>query len=478
VLYTEVAIMGWGTRAVSLTTAAIVACGVLMSSAPSGAAGVPFTAGFDPGLTHRCAFTWKQPPVDPRGYADQTDCPGDPNALIGSGQMWGVGSDASGAGQSHCGGSGMPGLNAYKINDPSSPLKLGWTWAPTSAGPNGYTVDMAIAGNACASNVDLSYDMQQGVELPLAGLQSRHEIRIVSRSGVNHVAELLYVKDPVTEHKWTAGVNFLPTSFDDPRWAGSWPAGIVFHGKSERPGSHLVGLNAKYFGLPSLQVGPNAGFTSLTVNWDAVLGRLRELSTHSGWSGWAELFQPDVFARAVGGLAVEIQAFNNGRIHIQHRAWAIDSPAADAQVTVPPILHTIRSVANGLFVSAEVGYSASASLDGLLRARASVAQGWEQFVIVGDCTGSIGCAIYSPATNAFVTSQRNSALNPTLERATPGAVDFFQTVGDCKSAAGCAIRSRSNGAYLSAELGYTGDMYGAIRARASVAQSWEHFQIS
>lgn len=47
-------------------------------------------------------------------------------------------------------------------------------------------------------------------------------------------------------------------------------------------------------------------------------------------------------------------------------------------------------------------------------------------------------------------------------------------------AAGCSpitIRSKANGRYVSAELGYTGDSYGELRARATVVGPWERFAV-
>lgn len=46
--------------------------------------------------------------------------------------------------------------------------------------------------------------------------------------------------------------------------------------------------------------------------------------------------------------------------------------------------------------------------------------------------------------------------------------------GACRNV---AIRSQGNGLYVSAELGYSGDRYGMLRARASTIGPWEKFQL-
>ncbi|MBA2729130.1 MAG: hypothetical protein H0U48_00005 [Euzebyaceae bacterium] len=48
-------------------------------------------------------------------------------------------------------------------------------------------------------------------------------------------------------------------------------------------------------------------------------------------------------------------------------------------------------------------------------------------------------------------------------------------MGDCNS--GCAILALGNGRYVSAELDYTGNGYGMLRARATGIGGWERFII-
>jgi len=59
----------------------------------------------------------------------------------------------------------------------------------------------------------------------------------------------VYMTDPVTGARWTLMLNPRPNSLDDPRMNKPKP-GILFVGSSERSGSHLIGLDAAYFGFP------------------------------------------------------------------------------------------------------------------------------------------------------------------------------------------------------------------------------------
>jgi hypothetical protein len=90
-----------------------------------------------------------------------------------------------------------------------------------------------------------------------------------------------------------------------------------------------------------------------------------------------------------------------------------------------PDVYAIRSVANGRYVSAELGWTGSSY--GLLRARATTIGPWERFRI--------------PAT-ALTT-----------------------------------IRSTANGRYVTAEVGWTGSSYGSLRARATAVGDWEYFVV-
>lgn len=89
---------------------------------------------------------------------------------------------------------------------------------------------------------------------------------------------------------------------------------------------------------------------------------------------------------------------------------------------------TIQSLANGKYVSAELGYAGSYS--GLLRARSSTVGRWERFRISGD------------------------GLSLRL----------------------ASILSLANGRYVSTEIGETGSTYAMLRARAISVGPWERYR--
>ncbi len=86
----------------------------------------------------------------------------------------------------------------------------------------------------------------------------------------------------------------------------------------------------------------------------------------------------------------------------------------------------IKSVANGLYVSAELGDGGA--WYGMLRARNSWVGPWELFTICDDAFTGL-----------------------------------------------TTIQSEANGLYVSAELGYGGQWYGMLRARSSSVGAWEEF---
>jgi hypothetical protein len=93
-------------------------------------------------------------------------------------------------------------------------------------------------------------------------------------------------------------------------------------------------------------------------------------------------------------------------------------------------IYAIKSVANGRYVSAELGWGGNDY--GMLRARATSIGPWERFRV----------------------------------RSTGGGSSITWT-----------IQSMANSRYVSAEVGWTGDRYGLLRARATAIGPWERFVI-
>lgn len=130
---------------------------------------------------------------------------------------------------------------------------------------------------------------------------------------------------------------------------------------------------------------------------------------------------------------------------------------------------TIGSLANGKFVSAELGR------DGRLRARADDAYEWEKFTIedLGDDTYA-----FKAANGKYVSAElewKGDSAGTLRARAdSVGAWEKFKLTpnGDGHYSLQCATEK-----YVSAELGYSGEDIGLLRCRASVASGWEIFDI-
>lgn len=142
--------------------------------------------------------------------------------------------------------------------------------------------------------------------------------------------------------------------------------------------------------------------------------------------------------------------------------------------------NVIRSVANGRYVSAELGYGGSSY--GMLRARATTIGGWERFKFIGNCALTSGCLIRSTANGRYVAAELNySGSSRYMLRArtvTPGSWERFW-IKQCDSSAGCLIKSVAAGKYVAAELGYSSSRKGMLRARTAPAYvgSWERFRL-
>jgi hypothetical protein len=144
----------------------------------------------------------------------------------------------------------------------------------------------------------------------------------------------------------------------------------------------------------------------------------------------------------------------------------------------PPVKSNLYALANALNVSAEIGYTGS--LYGMLRARASSVGPWEKFDILdlGYPTVAIR-GVNGLYVSAEVGYSRTDPLYGML-RARASTIgpweqyklgDSFQYgSGDVKY----TIKA-VNGLYVSTELGYTGNEYAMLRARASSAGPWEQY---
>ncbi|WP_143229491.1 fascin domain-containing protein [Actinophytocola xanthii] len=134
---------------------------------------------------------------------------------------------------------------------------------------------------------------------------------------------------------------------------------------------------------------------------------------------------------------------------------------------------TIRSLANGRLVSAELGWGGNDY--GLLRARATALGAWEWFRV---CFNGSNSTIRSLANNRYVSAEIGWGGNDYgLLRARATAVGAWERFSFASCGSGCVtIRSTANNRLVSAELGWGGNDYGLLRARATAVGAWERFQ--
>jgi hypothetical protein len=141
---------------------------------------------------------------------------------------------------------------------------------------------------------------------------------------------------------------------------------------------------------------------------------------------------------------------------------------------------TIRSAASNQYVTTEINY-ANPDYAMVRAARGSVGSYWEMFRLIGDCAQS--CLIQSLNNRKLVMPQFDyqgyawGELRGVSDNA-GGTWERFRLEGNCST--GCAIRAlgwTGDTRYVSAELGYTGNGYGMLRARATSVGGWERFII-
>jgi hypothetical protein len=140
----------------------------------------------------------------------------------------------------------------------------------------------------------------------------------------------------------------------------------------------------------------------------------------------------------------------------------------------------IRRYPSNELVSAEVSWSGDNY--GLLRERDAVSPGgpWEQFDIICIQAPDV-YAIWSRANRRYVSAEVSwSGDNYGLLRAratTVGPWEQFRIARGIDAQGPITIWSVANGRYVSAEMAWSGDRSGLLRARATSAGPWEQFSI-
>lgn len=134
----------------------------------------------------------------------------------------------------------------------------------------------------------------------------------------------------------------------------------------------------------------------------------------------------------------------------------------------------IVSAANGLAVSAELGYPGPFYAE--LRARAGAIGPWELFTVCQDDV--TGVVVFISQANGLLVSAELGYGEPFygLLRARTGALGPWEQFALLDGGGGAvAILSLANGRLVSAELGFPAPHTGALRARATALGPWERF---
>jgi hypothetical protein len=156
---------------------------------------------------------------------------------------------------------------------------------------------------------------------------------------------------------------------------------------------------------------------------------------------------------------------------------AVGMGASSANAAAPCDLstwHGLFANANLNYVSAEVNYQAS-NTNGMLRARSTTQGPWEQFQFIKQSDGHF--AIKSLANGKYVSAELGyPATSPYygMLRARATTVGKWEKF-DGVLGFGCSIKSVGNGKLVSAEIGYQTANYGMLRARSSKQGPWEVF---
>lgn len=148
------------------------------------------------------------------------------------------------------------------------------------------------------------------------------------------------------------------------------------------------------------------------------------------------------------------------------------SDERNRQMTTPLRVVSIRSIANGRYVSAELGYTGDDY--GMLRARAYQVGDWEQFDLIAIDEETF--ALRSHGNGKYVSAELGyTDYKFGMPRARADEVHDWEKFHLETSGSQFALRLPIGANYVSAELGYTDANYGMLRARADQASDWEQF---
>jgi len=186
-----------------------------------------------------------------------------------------------------------------------------------------------------------------------------------------------------------------------------------------------------------------------------------------------------VVARPVGPAAATAGTVGQGRFsdpRLGDLRVGLSSPSRSPMTVQVGYCYDgwLQSMANGKYVAAELNYTGAG--EGELRARSSSVGSWERFELCFGIGGALAAvAIRSLANGKWVSAelQYTGALYGML-RARADRIGPWETF----AAINGGLRNQDNWKFVSAELQYTGIRYGMLRARANSRGPWEEFRTS
>jgi hypothetical protein len=153
-----------------------------------------------------------------------------------------------------------------------------------------------------------------------------------------------------------------------------------------------------------------------------------------------------------------------------HSISAQSQGRASTQAICQPNV-VIQSAGNGMFVTAELGYSNGDYA--MLRARSGSIGPWELFTL---CYDGRFYWFVSQANNGIVAAELGySGGDASMLRARSTSVGVWEHFFILDQINFVVIRSAANSKFVSAELGYSGSSYAELRARANTFGAWESF---
>ncbi|MEU8662945.1 fascin domain-containing protein [Actinoplanes philippinensis] len=135
---------------------------------------------------------------------------------------------------------------------------------------------------------------------------------------------------------------------------------------------------------------------------------------------------------------------------------------------------TIKSIANGRYVSAEIGWDGGDY--GALRARAATPGKWEKFIVCRDAATGV-TRIRAQANNDFVSAELDyDGARYGMLRAQADKVGGWERYYSNSAPGGqFSFYTRDTKRWVAAETTFTGRLYGVLRARATSVSAQETF---